>query len=212
MMNFARKIVDSFGSLIQNAELSEDDNSAEGTVLVSCSKEDFCKQMKKLFKNKKYQCLSSTNVKGKHKIRFSLKPNDCIKQKIYADANDVNQRNELMHLRNGFKVAEFRNMNIKMAEKLLILDGGIDIDFKASKAPSQSKFIQWMQKHNEFLASGFVTGAERKDCGVYIDSLEGIIDKDNTVLVNEFKNIFNDADGIAEAEEKNKIRICCWYD
>lgn len=138
---------------------------------------------------------------------------DCLHDKLFANANDVNERNSLLGISNKSGIFVFKNMHLSTIKRLIALDGGIKLSFKAAYAPKQSVFVQFIEKHSEFKASGFITSADRQDVGVYIDSIEGNVKCNDNTLIAEFKNTFADASGIIESLlTDDSLKLYCWYD
>ena len=212
MMSIARKTIDAFGSLIQAAEVSESSSNVLIKAFTSLTEEEFDARMKDAFKEMNYRRTEKKSKDGCISCILSRKQSDCLKKKIYADANDINERNALLKMKDSSNVIEFRHMPLSMVEKLEMLDGGIKPDFKAAYAPKQSRFIDWMKMHDCFLASGFATSATRKDCGVYIDSIEAWLPKEDMKTAKDFHDAFSDATCFVSAEDDGRQYVCCWYE
>ena len=132
-----------------------------------------------------------------------------------TNKTDVDRRNELMNIKSLKSIAEFKHMNVDMVNELVKMPFGIDLNFKGKYAPQQSMFVDWMNKHPEFKASGFVTAGNRDDCGVYIDSIEAMLDaKHADDIIKELKETFAEPNGFvnAKSEDEKKTYVCCWYD
>ena len=133
----------------------------------------------------------------------------------FKEKSAYDLRDELLKIRNLKSIAEFKHMSVDMVNKLIKMPYGIDVNFKGKYAPKQSVFVDWMNKHPEFKASGFVTARNRDDCGVYIDAIEATLQPDIADnVICQLKDTFDDATGFVKAknEDDNSVYVYCWYD